>query len=143
MFPLRITTPCTEQATGDAMFDPIYEHPSPCAYPYADCDCEVESDTTDPRVAGAMDLVMLADASRLDRADDVRVVRASEKRDRPLLDAAVESAGGDRTYRVRILLAVDGERGRFWCECPDHRKHTHVCKHIAAVANRYIAARID
>lgn len=137
MFPLRITTPCTEQATGDAMFDPIYEHPTPCAYPYADCDC------IDPRVAGAKALVMLADASRLDRADDVRVVRASEKRDRPLLDAAVESAGGDRTYRVRILLAVDGERGRFWCECPDHRKHTHVCKHIAAVANRYIAARID
>ena len=124
------------------MFEPMYEHPSPCSYPYGDCECEVEDDTTDPRIASAMHLVMLADSTRLDRADDVRVVRASEKRDRPLLDATVASVKDDRrTYRVRILLAADGERGRFWCSCPDHSKRTNVCKHIVAVANRYIASR--
>lgn len=126
------------------MFERLYEHPHPCAYPHADCDCEVEDDTTDPRVAGAMHLVMIADSTRLDRADDVRVVRASEKRDRPLLDATVASVKDDsRTYRVRILLAAGGERGRFWCSCPDHSKRKNVCKHIVAVANRYVAARID
>ena len=124
------------------MFEPLYTHPSPCAYPHADCGCPEE--TPDSRVAGAVALVDLADPSRYDRSEDVRVLSASEKRDRPLLDATVASVeDDDRTYRVRILLAVDGERGRFWCGCPDHRKRTNVCKHIVAVARRYVAARTD
>jgi hypothetical protein len=121
------------------MFQPLYTHPSPCSYPHGDCECPEE--TPDPRVAGAAALVDLADPDRYDRSDDVRVLSASEKRDRPLLNATVASAGGDRTYRVRILLAVEGGRGRFWCDCPDHRKRTNVCKHIVAVARRYFAAR--
>jgi len=93
------------------------------------------------RVLGARDLIALADHARVQRADDVRVISASEKRDRPLLTATVESVDEEGvTYVVRILLAVKGKRGRYWCACPDHRKRTNVCKHIIAVADRYVAA---
>jgi hypothetical protein len=100
--------------------------------------------TKDERVESAKTLLGLADSARKTRSADVTVVRASEKREKPLLDAVVESVETNTTtYRVRILLAVEGERGRFWCSCPDHRRHKHVCKHIAAVADRYIEGRTN
>lgn len=85
------------------------------------------------RTIMAASLLSCADDGRRHRAKLVAVLSATERRDHPHITAACEGSGG-----ARYLQRIDLGSLTAGCSCPDRAA---VCKHTAAVLQRYLAAR--
>ena len=79
-------------------------------------------------------IVERAESGRVARAAKVDFAYAVMRRDL-LLGGAIPSRGEGHGYEVRIDL---GTR-RFHCSCDDHGRSGGACKHVVALANRWLA----
>jgi hypothetical protein len=78
-------------------------------------------------------IVGAAETGRVSRSADVEFAYAVMRRD-SLLGGAI-SSDGEKGYEVRIDLATR----RFSCTCADHGRSGGACKHVVALANRWLA----
>lgn len=79
-------------------------------------------------------IVDAAESGRVARAANVQFAYAVMRRD-AILGGAISSRGEGYGYEVRIDL---GSR-RFNCSCDDHGRSGGACKHVVALANRWLA----
>lgn len=79
------------------------------------------------------DLVGTAETGRVSRSADVTFAYAVMRRD-SLLGGAIPSNGEGHGYEVRIDLVTR----RFSCTCDDHGRSGGACKHVVALANRWL-----
>jgi hypothetical protein len=78
-------------------------------------------------------LVEAAETGRVARSADVKFAYSVARRDR-LLGGAI-SSDGEKGYEVHIDLTTR----RYACTCFDNGRSGGACKHVAALANRWLA----
>lgn len=87
-------------------------------------------------------LLDTTDDRRRTRATDVQILKAVESRETGAVRATVQSASDPgTTYTVALDGPTRGRVRSYSCTCPDHDRHGRVCKHIAAVADKYLTTR--
>jgi len=87
-------------------------------------------------------LLDTADDRRRMRALEVKVLKAVESRETGAVRAVVQSTTDpDTTYTVVVDPPVRGRVRTYSCTCPDHDRTGRVCKHVAAVAHKYLVTR--